>query len=480
MMERKGAMAAFWGWLDRAWLALASVKLTLVIFLGLTLLSVPGMVILQYNISNVDPGIQYGYDFWKWGQTLQLFTSYHSFWYIGLIVLLGMNLIACSTERYPTMWKLANAKPVALSVEAIERQPEPLRHRWTTKLGKAEALERLTQAARKTGAKTVIVDDGPDRFQIFWQAGRWSRVANYLVHLSLLVVFGGAIYSALYGFEGAANIPAGGAVDTFLTFKEGKGAGLERAPVSEGALRNERLFGFRVQAEDFQVKFYDEYPGRPKEFVSKINIIERGKVVKSGVLRVNQPMSYKNFTFYQASYGRLGDFDIKARVVDKKMPLEKQHFIRGRLGEPKELGADYGGLMLVAMRAMPNVQGLGPGVQFQEFRNNQPAGKPFWVLRDFPEFDFARREAPYGVVLDEVSELFFTGLQIGHDPGAPVYWLGCLGMLIGTFYALFVTHRKYYLRYERGEVRFLGTIHRLPIGFEDYVKTLAERFKGVT
>ena len=469
-------MTSFWGWLDRSWLRLASVKLTLVVFVALLLLSIPGTIVLQYNISSVDPGLQYEYNFWKFGQIFQLFNSYQSFWYIGLIVILSMNLIACSVERWPGMWKMAKAKPVALSPEAIERQPEELRHAWLSQKNKSESLAAVLAFLKSKGEKPVVLVDQPDQFQVFWQAGRWSRIANYLVHISLLVVFAGAIVSSLSGFEGAANIPAGGAVDSFLIFKEGKGSGLEPAP---GGLPNEKLLGFRIEAQDFQVNFYEGYPGRAKEYISQVNILENGKLMKSGTLRVNEPMKYKNFVLYQASYGRLGDYKVSIRVVDKKNPFQGQDFVQTRLGEPQSLRKELGGLDLVALQAQPNVQGLGPGVQFQEYRGQNPAGKPFWVLRDYPQFDFMRRSSLYGVVIDDIREIYYTGLQIGSDPGAPIYWLGCAGMLIGTFYALFVTHRKYYLRYERGQIQFVGTIHRLPIGFQAFVGKLAEQLRRI-
>ena len=101
--------AVFWRSVDRVWEAMASVKLTIVILVGLLLLGIPGTLVLQYNISNVDPGLQYSYDFWKFGQVMQLFTAYHSFWYVALMVVLSLNLVACSINRWPQMWKLANA-----------------------------------------------------------------------------------------------------------------------------------------------------------------------------------------------------------------------------------------------------------------------------------------------------------------------------------------------------------------------------------
>src|SRR5450432_2489528 len=112
-------MTTFWNWVDRTWLQMASVKITLFVFLSLLLLAIPGTVVMQINISNVDPGVQYDYDFWKFGQLTQLFTAYHSFWYVGLVALLAMNLIACSVERWPQMWKLAMAKPVAWAKETF-------------------------------------------------------------------------------------------------------------------------------------------------------------------------------------------------------------------------------------------------------------------------------------------------------------------------------------------------------------------------
>ncbi len=478
--SRTSLSVSFWNWLDRVWIQLSSVKLTLVVLVSLTLLAIPGTVLLQYNISNVDPGLQYTYDFWKFGQVFQLFTAYHSFWYVALMVLLAMNLVACSERRWPQMWKLATAKPVALSPEAVAHQSKELTHTWSSSLSKTKALENCLKYLEAKKAKIVLVEDSAQSFQIFWHTGRWSRLANYLVHTSLLVIFAGAIISALYGFEGAANIPEGGAVDTLLIFKEGKAAGLDAAP---GGLPNERLLGFRLEAQDFKVQFYKDWPGRPQEFTTRLNVLERGQVVASKDIEVNDPLSYGRFTFYQASYGKMGDFEVRLRLLDRRTPLENQEFRKLKLGEPVELGryATAQAPRVVALRAVTDVQGLGPGVQFQELdSNDKPRGSPFWVLVNHPEFDYLKRAASYVIVLESVRELYFTGLQIGSDPGAPIYWLGCFGMLLGTFWALFVTHRRYWMIYRNGECVFVGNVHRLPFSFEATVARWASQLRDQT
>jgi cytochrome c biogenesis protein len=467
---------------DKAWDALASVKLTIFILVALLLLAIPGTVVLQYNISNVDPGVQYSYDFWSLGDSIQLFTSYHSFWYTGLIALMSINLIACSVNRWPQMLRLAVAKPVLWARETFLLQPSDTLHDWKTPLSAEEAKTRLIESVRRPTwlrpfgwGKPVLLEDAPGRFQLFWQTGRWTRIANYLVHTSLLVIFTGAIVSALYGFEGAVNLPTGQAVDTFIVFKEGKFSGLQSV---DGGLINERLLGFRLRAEDFRVKFYPDFPGRPSDFISRLSIERQGQKFMEKTIVVNDPMEFEGMAIYQSSYGPMNDYRLQLRVIDKARPIEGQSFVKTKLGEVQDLPSHKA--RFVAVQALMDVQGFGPGVQFQILEGETPRGKPFWVLKDHQNFDFRNRSEPWGIVIDELDELYFTGLQVGYDPGAPIYWLGCLGMLLGTFYALFITHKKYYAQYENGRLTFTATIHRLPFGFEKAVARHAARLKSAT
>jgi len=473
-------------WVDKLWDRLASVKLTMVILVALLLLAIPGTVILQYNISNVDPGVQYGYNFWQFGKFMQLFTAYHSFWYVALFALLSLNLIACSVNRWPQMLRLAVAKPVRWSLETFNRQPKELVHDWKSSKNKEELQSLLLNAAQSPWAtRPQLLQDSENEFQIFWQTGRWSRIANYLVHTSLLFIFAGAIISSLNGFEGAANIPSGEAVDTLIVFKEGKWSGLKHAP---GGLINEKLLGFRLRAKDFRVKFYDNYPGRPESFITRLQVLKDGVPIKEKSITVNDPLEYNGIRFYQASYGRLGDFEIQMRVFKNVYPYRQQQFMKFRLGEPVDVPQYQD--RLVALQAIKDFQGLGPAVQFQRVKakssssmteaKDEVVGNPFWVFKRAQGGDFINTPADYGIIIDEVEELFFTGLQIAYDPGAPVYWFGSFGLLLGTFYALLVTHRKYYLNFKNGEMRFAASIHRIPFGFEKTVAKKAAVFRQLT
>jgi cytochrome c biogenesis protein ResB len=123
---------------------------------------------------------------------------------------------------------------------------------------------------------------------------------------------------------------------------------------------------------------------------------------------------------------------------------------------------------------------VGPAVQFQEVEGEKLKGEPFWVFIDAPVVDL-QRDSRFGFVVQSVERLYYTGLQIGYDPGAPIYWFGCLGLLIGTFYALLVTHKRYQIRIRKsGKVIVAGSIHRLPTGFEKRIDAWASKLQKVT
>ncbi|MCF6180373.1 MAG: cytochrome c biogenesis protein ResB, partial [Geopsychrobacter sp.] len=54
----------------------------------------------------------------------------------------------------------------------------------------------------------------------------------------------------------------------------------------------------------FQVKHVQFRDPLLKQMESDVVILERGKIVKSGTIRVNQPLTWRGVTIYQTAYGR--------------------------------------------------------------------------------------------------------------------------------------------------------------------------------
>jgi len=76
--------------------------------------------------------------------------------------------------------------------------------------------------------------------------------------------------------------------------------------------------------------------------------------------------------------------------------------------------------------------------------------------------------------------LYVTGLQIGHDPGTPLVWVGCIMLMTGFILSIFTNHRRITVLLTPKDagttiVRVSGSSRRMRKEFREKVK---EAFGG--
>jgi len=101
------------------WDFFCSLKLSISLLIGLALTSIIGTVIPQVPVPQeyiqaISPFKLQLYD------KLGFFDMYHSWWFILLLYLLTINLIACSIKRLPRVWKIVS-EPTLIMDEKFER-----------------------------------------------------------------------------------------------------------------------------------------------------------------------------------------------------------------------------------------------------------------------------------------------------------------------------------------------------------------------
>ena len=101
------------------WDFFCSLKLTMFLLITLAVISIIGTVIPQGS-----PPPEYlqtiSQNKLKLYQTLGFFDMYHSWWFILLLFLLSVNLVACSVRRLPHIWKTIT-RPVMVMDDGLER-----------------------------------------------------------------------------------------------------------------------------------------------------------------------------------------------------------------------------------------------------------------------------------------------------------------------------------------------------------------------
>ncbi len=435
------------------WDFFASLKLTIITLILLAVTSIIGTVI-QQNKAPQEYIQVYGEKTYQIFEALQFTDMYHSWWFLLLLEIFSLNLVTCSAKRFPRVWKLATAK----MIPADEGQWKTLSsvREYRAKIDAEEASRRVAASLKsRFGEPEVIKKDGATHLLV--QKGAWSRFGVYVTHLSILVIFIGAIIGNLWGFKAYVNIEEGTSTDRVWIPGQNQPLAL----------------GFSVRCDDFDVTYY-EGSNRPKEFMSILDVIDGGQeVISDRKIIVNDPVSYKGITFYQSSYGQAGQPTVRMKV--KVRETGEVLDLTARQGQHVRLP---GGYAFAVSQVVPNYSSFGPAAQMHVNTPDGRHGNPFMVMQRFPNFD-ANRNGKFIFSLVDFEQKQYTGLQVKKDPGVWVVWLGCLLMVVGSIVAFMLSHRRLWAEVVTDgkgcRVRIGGSAHRNQPGFALFFDDLADQ-----
>ncbi len=391
-------------------------------------------------------------------KALGFFDMYHSWWFILLLYLLTVNLIACSIKRLPHIWKIVTRPETILSgtlektlanVATIKTPDEP------------SAVKERIVTFLSTGFAEPVVTEVDGAWHLFAQKTPWCRLSVYFVHLSVIIIFIGAMAGSLFGYKGFVNI-------------------LEGESVSKVMLRSEKELdlGFSLRLEQFSVTKYPS--GAPKEFKSILTVLENGKPVPdytNARVIVNDPLTYKGITFYQSSYGNAGNYYLTITDLDGKNPVPLTVSGQSSVTLPD-------GSSLHVLEATQDVsqfaQGVsGPAAQVELHTANGKT-ESFVIYANHPELNI-RHAQQHGtgpvIHYKGAEERMYTGLQVAKDPGVWVVWLGCFLMVFGIYAAFFLSHRRIWVRIHGGTVTIGGNASKNQSDFLHTFESLVERLK---
>ena len=83
--------------------------------------------------------------------------------------------------------------------------------------GDAGIIRNQVDAVLMAEFAVPVISEKDGAFHLFAQKAPWSRLAVYAVHLSVLVIFIGAIIGSLFGYKGFVNIPEGQSIDKVMS-----------------------------------------------------------------------------------------------------------------------------------------------------------------------------------------------------------------------------------------------------------------------
>ena len=415
-------------WARKSWQTLSSTKTGVILLIVVLIASAVGTVVLQRPATDPDElRSAYSPQVLRFFDALGLTDVYHAWWFVLLLVLVSLCIVAASIERFPNSWRYY-ARPYKSPDDSF-RKALPVQ----TKISVADeedALEAAEHACHELGYYPERVA-GHGRTSLFAERNRVSEMAVYIVHASLLLIFLGGIIDALYGWQGSVSLTAG-------------------QQTNHVALRNggSRPLPFAIRCDHTGQENYPD--GTPKRWWSNLAVIKDGKDVQRKEIVVNDPLVYGGVRFYQSSYGSTGKVDqlvLTATAADGKGGATQI-----ALGLNGKVVLDAGTTVQLAELIPDYVVGDGH-VYTRSTEVENPAahlivesgGQTVNVwLPPIPGFEENAR-SPYRFEAQDLRMVHYTGLQVSHEPGQWAVWSGVILMGIGLGLVFYLVHERIWI-----------------------------------
>lgn len=439
---------------SRLWKLFASVRLTVVILLSLAVSSIVGTIIRQ----NESPAVsidRYGEFIYKIFSVLDIFDMYHSWWFQALLLMLVINVVVCSTNRFSALWKILSVKNPFFNVSKFRslsnkeeftdsRSPEELRSIYVPIVSRNFGYRRIEET-----------DNG---LCIFAEKGRWTRIGVYVIHFSVVLLLIGGLIGSIFGFKGFVNIPEGKTIDSIRLYNTGK----------------TQKLNFKIRCDNFNVKFYDS--GVPSEYRSTLTILEQGESVLTRDIIVNHPLRYKGINIFQSGYGELPPREITLNFKNRATGISYKKKVS--VGQQFDIPGDMGQFVIKGHRDSYNFRGHDLGKTFMGvFIPNDGSHVHVIMPVRFPVFD-RMRKGDMIISVEDYDHRYYTGLQVTRDPGVLVVYSGFVIMIIGCFITFFMSHQRLCVEIrksgKKSSIMVAGTANKNKLGMQSRIKKIVK------
>lgn len=422
---------------------LADLRLAIVLLLVIAAASISGTVIEQgqslsfYQANYPEHPALFGFLTWKVLLNLGLDRVYRTWWFLGLLIVFGSSLTACTfTRQFPALsaarkWKFYEQP----------RQFEKLALSAEIEGGSYSALIPLLERQ-----KYKVFNEGN---KIYARKGIVGRIGPIIVHASMLLILAGAIWGSFSGLVAQQIIPSGS------TFKV-------KNIIDRGPFANPAIF------EDWSVKvnrFWIDYTpkGEIDQFYSDLSVLgKEGQELDRQTIYVNKPLKYRGVTLYQTDWGIAG---IKFKINNS--PILQLPMAPIKVANNSRLWGTW----------IPIEPDLSEGVSLiaKDLQGTllvyDTQGKLISSVRSGMTLPIN------GMNLTILETIGSTGLQIKSDPGIPLVYLG-FGLLMISSIMSYVSHSQIWVLETDEKLYIGGRTNRAQVIFEREILSMLDEMEN--
>lgn len=471
-------------WLTRLLQVLSGARCGVVLLILLAALSMTGMLIMQQSVAGFD---KYFAELTPTQKSLYgalgLCDIYHTWYFNAALLILSLNLVMASLERFPKTWRIITRRKLVAGRAWLLSQPQ---HAQVTVTAESQSLvaARVKRALRRQGCKVFLTEKDGSVF-LFGERGAWNRLGYVGVHLALLTIFAGGFLTTQFGRDGQLPLEPGTTTQEMTSV----------AFHLDGVMKTTVQLPFTITCTDIEQRLINKdgsiAASNTLDWLTRIRL-EDETGAHDALVHLNEPYDYRGYRFFQMSAVAFGQArDILLRLTPANGGGEPQllHIKRGGAASLAD------GTKIDFVNFQPDFKqssGGRPNSETGEYNNpaamlsvTTPQGEQKTVYAFAMELpDGAPVGAPFGgykyrLVDFEKAPLRHI-LAVQKDPGKNLFYTGG-ALLLLTLGAVFLfSHQRVWARIEpddNGEsyrVFLGGSTNRNKLGFQDRFKRIVD------
>ncbi|KGG20975.1 cytochrome c biogenesis protein ResB [Prochlorococcus marinus] len=334
---------------------------------------------------------------------------YTSFWFLFLLIWLGLALSVCSFRRQLPILKSA----LNWIDYKSPRQIEKLSVAQTIVTNNcSKSLEKIKLNLKKQGWNVKETDG-----RIAARQGVIGRLGPILIHLGMILLMIGATYGSLNGKTIEKFLAPGRSIDL---------------------LNNSEEKGLTIELQKFQIE--RDPQGRAEQYKSLVNIIEPNGNNQSKEISVNYPLRYKGLTLYQA------DWSLAAITIE----IDSSPKLQIPIEPISELGEQVWGTIIPTNKDGKNQILLTVDSELGPVSIYDNDGTLLTKL------SINKAEKVKGALIKIINIIPSSGLLLKHDPGVPLVYLSFAIILIGGSLSIISTKKIWVLHENEKSMIYIG------------------------
>jgi len=488
---------------------ISSVRLGVSLLISLVVLSMVGMLIIQQNVNGFDayfasltPAEKSVYG------SLGLFDIYHSWYFNFLLLILSLNIVLASIDRFPSAWsyisqpKLTATKDWLLEQKSTSQIVIDSGDNVEAKVRSIFESNGLHASVTETTSTEYALDENGRKdfsnvitskgITVFGERGKFNRIGAYIVHVALLTLFLGHFVALQTGFDADVRMIPG---------QETNEIQMIQFDLDKKEKFNVEL-PFTLTCTDIQQKLIDPRGSidvtNTLDWRTQMRVDDPQYGARVADISMNKPFSYRGYRFFQAQTIPVGSArEITLNITSQgngetqnvKLPRLGNStlpdgtnveyieflpdFVFNAEGKPDTRTGEYNNPVAVLNVTPPNGERTRVFAFAGNVAENIPVGAPKagykWRLAQYEKSPFAHV------------------LSIKYDPfnGAFIAWyFGGFGLIGALCFVFFFSHKRIWALIEKNEdgttlVTLGGNTNRNHVGLEEKFQKIDSEIRQI-